>query len=47
MKQFEKDFITQLETRFPELLKSLRNPMGATEEKALADLAGEVALNYY
>ncbi len=47
MKQFEKDFITQLETRFPELLKSLRNPMGAAEEKALADLAGEVALNYY
>jgi F-type H+-transporting ATPase subunit alpha len=47
MREFEKDFITQLETRFPDLLKSLRNPMDAATEKQLADLAADVALNFY
>ncbi len=47
MREFEKDFITQLETRFPDLLKSLRNPMDAATEKQLANLAAEVALNFY
>ncbi|MCS6934194.1 MAG: F0F1 ATP synthase subunit alpha [Chitinophagales bacterium] len=46
VRQFEKDFLTQLESRFPELLKSLRQPMDANTEKQLADLANEVALNY-
>jgi F-type H+-transporting ATPase subunit alpha len=47
MREFEKDFISQLETRFPDLLKSLRNPMDAATEKQLADLAADVALNFY
>jgi len=46
MKEFEKDFLTQLETRFPDVFKGLNKPMDAAVEKQLADLAAEVALNY-
>lgn len=47
MRDFEKDFITQLETRFPDLLKGLRNPMDSAVEKQLAEIASEAALNYH
>ncbi len=46
MKDFEKDFLTQLETRFPDTLKGLKNPMSAETEKQLQELAAEVSLNY-
>lgn len=46
MKEFEKDFLTQLETRFADVLKGLRNPMNEETEKTLQNLAAEVALNY-
>ncbi len=46
MREFEKDFITQLETRFPDVLKSLKNPMDAATEKKLQELAAEVSLNF-
>jgi F-type H+-transporting ATPase subunit alpha len=47
MTQFEKDYLTQLETRFPELLKGLNKPMTDEVEKQLQQLAADVALNYY
>lgn len=46
MREFEKDFITQLETRFPDTLKACRQPLTDEVEKALAKLAEEVSLNY-
>ncbi len=46
MKDFEKDFLTQLETRFPDTLNNLNKPMDSAVEKQLSDLAAEVALNY-
>ncbi len=46
MRDFEKDFMTQLETRFPDLLKSLSQPMDAVAEKKLQELATEVSLNF-
>jgi F-type H+-transporting ATPase subunit alpha len=46
VKDFEKDYLTQLDSRFPELLKGLRNPMTEEVEKQLQSLAAEVALNY-
>ena len=47
IKDFEKDYLTQLETRFPETLKGLNKPMTAETEKQLEQLAADVALNYY
>lgn len=46
MKDFEKDFLTQLEGRFPDVLKGLRNPMTDAVEKQLQGLAAEVALQF-
>lgn len=46
MKDFEKDYLTQLETRFPELLKGLNKPMDDATEKKLQEVAAEVSLNY-
>lgn len=46
MKNFEKSFLNQLETRFPEVLKGLNKPMSEDTEKVLADLANEIALSY-
>lgn len=46
MKNFEKSFLNQLETRFPEVLKGLNKPMSEDIEKVLADLANEIALSY-
>jgi F-type H+-transporting ATPase subunit alpha len=46
MREFEKDFLTQLETRFPETLKACRQPLTDEVEKTLAKLAEEVSLNY-
>src|SRR5581483_12005090 len=43
MRDFEKDYITQLETRFPDTLKALRQPMTDAVEKQLQDVAKEVA----
>ena len=47
MKEFEKDFLAQLESRFPETLKALRQPLTSEVEKQLQTLAEEVALNFY
>lgn len=47
MKDFEKDFLAQLESRFPETLKALRQPLTSEVEKQLQTLAEEVALNFY
>jgi F-type H+-transporting ATPase subunit alpha len=47
MKEFEKDFLAQLESRFPETLKALRQPLTNEVEKQLQTLAEEVALNFY
>ena len=46
MREFEKDFLTQLESRFPDTLKALKNPMTEAIEKQLKDLAAEVALPF-
>jgi F-type H+-transporting ATPase subunit alpha len=46
MKDFERDFLTQLETRFPEVLNSLKNPMSAETEAKLKEIAAEVALQF-
>jgi F-type H+-transporting ATPase subunit alpha len=46
VKEFEKDFLTQLESRFPDKLKGLNKPMDDATEKLLKDLAAEVALAY-
>ncbi len=46
MREFEKDFITQLETRFPDVLKACRQPLTEDVEKTLAKLAEELTLNY-
>ena len=46
MKEFEKDFLTQLESRFASTLNGLRNPMTAETEKLLQDLAAEVSLKF-
>ena len=43
MKDFEKDFLTQLETRFPAVLNSLNKPLSDETEKQLQSLASEVA----
>jgi F-type H+-transporting ATPase subunit alpha len=47
IKEFEKNFLTQLETRFPDTYKALSKPLTDEIEKTLADLAAEVSLNYY
>jgi F-type H+-transporting ATPase subunit alpha len=47
MKEFEKDFLAQLESRFPETLNALRQPLTNEVEKQLQTLAEEVALNFY
>jgi F-type H+-transporting ATPase subunit alpha len=46
IKEFEKDFLTQLESRFPDKLKGLNKPMDDATEKLLKDLAAEVSLSY-
>lgn len=46
MKDFEKDYLTQLETRFPDLLKGLNKPMDDATENKLQEVAAEVSLNY-
>ena len=46
IKEFEKDFLTQLESRFPDKLKGLNKPMDDTTEKLLQDLAAEVSLKF-
>lgn len=46
MKDFEKDYLTQLETRFPDLLKGLNKPMDDATENKLKEVAAEVSLNY-
>ena len=46
MKSFERDFLNQLEVRFPDVLKGLNKPMTDDTEKLLANLADEIALNY-
>ena len=47
MKEFEKDFLNQLKTRFPQVLKGLNKPMSDETEKQLKDLAAEVSLTFY
>jgi F-type H+-transporting ATPase subunit alpha len=46
MREFEKDFLTQLESRFPDKLKGLNKPMDESVEKILQDLAKEVSLQF-
>jgi F-type H+-transporting ATPase subunit alpha len=46
MKDFEKDYFTQLETRFPDLLKGLKNPMTDEVEKQIQGIAADVALTF-
>ncbi|MBP6732486.1 MAG: F0F1 ATP synthase subunit alpha, partial [Chitinophagales bacterium] len=46
MRDFEKDFLTQLESRFPDKLKALNKPMDEAMEKLLQDLAKEVSLQF-
>lgn len=46
MRDFEKDFLTQLESRFPDKLKALNKPMDDAMEKLLQDLAKEVSLQF-
>lgn len=47
VKEFEKEFLAQLESRFPEVLLSLKGKeVSADAQKTLKDLAAEVALNY-
>jgi len=46
VREFEKDFLTQLESRFPDTLKALKNPMTEAIEKQLQDLAAEVTLHF-
>jgi F-type H+-transporting ATPase subunit alpha len=47
IKEFEKDYISQLETRFPELLTKIKTNLDAAAEKELQQLAADVALNFY
>ena len=47
MKEFERDYLTQLKTRFPQVLKGLNKPMSEETEKQLKDLAAEVSLTFY
>ncbi len=46
MREFETDYLTQLEARFPEILKGLNQPMNDGVEKQLQDLAKEVSLKF-
>ncbi len=46
MREFEKEYLTQLEARFPEVLKACRQPLTAEVEKTLTTVAAEVALTY-
>jgi F-type H+/Na+-transporting ATPase subunit alpha len=47
VKEFEKEFLAQLQSRFPEVLTSLKGKeITADAQKTLRDLAAEVALNY-
>ncbi len=46
MREFEKDFITQLESRFPDTLKACRQPLTEEVEKTLTKLAEDVALKF-
>jgi F-type H+-transporting ATPase subunit alpha len=47
MSDFEKNFLTQLETRHNETYKALSKPLTNEIEKTLTDLAAEVSLTYY
>jgi F-type H+-transporting ATPase subunit alpha len=47
MREFESNYLTQLETRFPDTLKALNKPLTDEIENQLKNLAEEVALNYY
>ncbi len=47
MRDFEKNFLTQLETRHNETYKALSKALTAEIEKTLTDLAAEVSLTYY
>jgi hypothetical protein len=47
IREFEKDYISQLETRFPELLTKIKTNLDAAAEKELQQLAADVALNFY
>jgi F-type H+/Na+-transporting ATPase subunit alpha len=46
IKDFEKDFLNQLKTRFADVLKGLNKPMTDDTEKKLQELAKEVSLQY-
>ncbi|MFN8310761.1 MAG: F0F1 ATP synthase subunit alpha [Chitinophagales bacterium] len=46
MREFEKEFLSQLENRMPDVLKGLNKPMSEETEKKLADLAAEVSLHF-
>jgi F-type H+-transporting ATPase subunit alpha len=47
MREFESNYLTQLETRFPDTLKALSKPLTDEIENQLKNLAEEVALNYH
>ena len=47
MREFESNYLTQLETRFPDTLKVLSKPLTDEIENQLKNLAEEVALNYH
>ena len=47
MREFESNYLTQLETRFPDTLKALNKPLTDEIENQLKNLAEEVALNYH
>jgi F-type H+-transporting ATPase subunit alpha len=46
IREFETQFLAQLESRMPETLKALNKPMTDEIEKTLTTLAGEVALHF-
>jgi F-type H+-transporting ATPase subunit alpha len=46
MKEFEKDYLTQLEARFPDTLLALRKGLTEDVEKTLTSIAAEVSLKF-
>jgi F-type H+-transporting ATPase subunit alpha len=46
IKDFERDYLNQLKTRFADVLKGLNQPMTPETEKKLQDLANEVSLQF-
>ena len=46
MKEFETQFLSQLESRMPETLKALGKPLNDEVEKTLTTLAAEVSLHF-